>query len=247
MKHKIFPCLALVLSGVLFGCSTTVESHREYLVTHDPAERPDILSYSKPSAESLKKIKIERVFLTGEQSAKMIMLPKSETRFHTRSLGCSTAVENANSNAPNHLSDLPIRYHNAKYGFTFFLPASWKGYSVLIQQWESELRSADYQTVIGMEHGPMIVLRNPQWKASEPNQDIPIVVFTRSQWELEIKERINIGAGGSEKEIAHNAKYVFAISTRFDWGELKGFQEAGRIVDYNQAANEPHLPDKPEK
>src|ERR1051325_9463459 len=90
--------------------------------------------------------------------------------------GCSTAIKNANSNAANRLSDLPRRYHNAKYGFTFFLPASWKGYSVLIQQWASNLSSADYQTVIGVEHGPMIVLRNPRWKASEPYQDIPIVV-----------------------------------------------------------------------
>lgn len=179
MNSKIIPCLALVLSGVLFGCSTT--------------------------------------------------------------------VKNADSNATNHLSDLPLRYHNAKYGFTFFMPASWKGYSVLMQQWESNLSSADYQTVIGMERGPMIVLRNPQWKASEPKQDIPIVVFTRSQWELEIKERIHIGAGGSVKEIAHNAKHVFAISTRFDWGELKGFEEVRRIVDHNQAANEPHFPDKSEK
>ena len=159
-------------------------------------------------------------------------------------LGCSTAVRNSNSHAPNHLSDLPIRYHNAKYGFTIFLPASWKGYSVLMQQWESNLSSPDYQTVVGMERGPVMVLRNPQWKASEPYQDIPIDVFARSQWELEKKERIGISSGGSEKEIAHNAKYVFAISIRFDWGELKGFQEAGRIVDHNQAANQPLLPEK---
>jgi len=41
-------------------------------------------------------------------------------------LGCSTAIK--------HPADLPLRYHNAQYGLTFFLPADWKAYSVLIQE-----------------------------------------------------------------------------------------------------------------
>ena len=155
--------------------------------------------------------------------------------------GCSTAVKNANSDAPNHLSDLPLRYHNAKYGFTFFLPAGWKGYSVLMQQWDAELPSADYEKVIGIERGPVIALRNPRWRAGEPYQDIPILVFTRSQWDADKHGRFHIGAGGVDQEIAHNAKYAFAISTRFNWDELKGFEEAWKIVDHNQDANKPHL------
>src|ERR1039457_1984520 len=86
-------------------------------------------------------------------------------------VSCSTTVK--------HPADLPLRYHNAQYGLTFFLPADWKGYSVLIQEWNSTLSSADYQTVIGTEHGPIIVLRNPQWKASQPYTDIPIIVLDR--------------------------------------------------------------------
>jgi hypothetical protein len=149
-------------------------------------------------------------------------------------LGCSTTQ--------NHPAGLPLRYHNAPYDFTFYLPASWKGYSVLTQQWESTIESADYQKQIGTERGPLIILRHPQWKASEPYLDFSIHVFTRNQWELEIKGRIAVDAGGLENEIAHNAKYVFAISSRFDWDELKGFKEAGRIVEQNQAANRPRLP-----
>ncbi|HXC36122.1 MAG TPA: hypothetical protein VNV43_09625 [Candidatus Acidoferrales bacterium] len=38
-------------------------------------------------------------------------------------IGCSSVY--------NHPADLPIRYHNAKYDFTFYLPNSWRGYSVL--------------------------------------------------------------------------------------------------------------------
>jgi len=77
------------------------------------------------------------------------------------------------------LNPLPVRYHNAQCGLTFNLPASWWGYSVLIQRWDAPLISADYQTEIGREDGPIIVLRNPRWKADDRYQDIPIMVFTR--------------------------------------------------------------------
>jgi hypothetical protein len=73
MKPKIILCLTLVLSGVLFGCSTT-----------DNSSRRDIVSYSKPSSESLQKIKIERISLTGDQLAKLASLPKDKTEFGSR-------------------------------------------------------------------------------------------------------------------------------------------------------------------
>src|ERR1017187_5797798 len=99
---------------------------------------------------------------------------------------CSTTVK--------HPADLPLRYHNAQYGLTFFLPADWKGYSVLMQEWNADLHSADYQTVIGTEHGPIILLRNPNWKADELYQDIPIIVFARRQWDFAKPQRLFIGA-----------------------------------------------------
>ncbi len=61
MNPKLLPCFALVLCGGLFGCST-IEPTRQEAVT-----------YSKPSSESLQKIKIERISLTGEQLAKLAL------------------------------------------------------------------------------------------------------------------------------------------------------------------------------
>ena len=78
-------------------------------------------------------------------------------------------------------SDLPLRYRNAQYDLTFFLPASWRGCSVLVQEWDAPLYSADYQTEIGGERGPIVVLRNPQWKVDDHYQAIPMMVFTPSQ------------------------------------------------------------------
>jgi len=36
-----------------------------------------------------------------------------------------------------------------------------------------------------MERGPVIILRNPQWKTNDLYQDIPVMVFTRAQWDAE--------------------------------------------------------------
>jgi hypothetical protein len=147
--------------------------------------------------------------------------------------GCSTT--------PKHPADLPLCYHNRQYDFTFFLPADWKGYSVLMQEWNAELESADYQKVIGTERGPMIVLRNPRWTPGEPYSDIPILVFTHNQWDAVKPQRLMVGAAGSDYEISHNAKYVFGINSHHNWGELRGWEETGKIVQQNSAAGAPHL------
>jgi hypothetical protein len=149
--------------------------------------------------------------------------------------GCQTA------NVPKHSADLPVRYHNAKYSLTFALPAEWRGYSIVMQQWVG--RQSDNKTgeIIRTERGPEIVLRHPQWTASNPRQDIPIRVFTRAQWEDVRQEIVCIDAGGSTDEICHNRKYVFGVHSRFNWGEATGWEEASKIVGQNCAANGPRL------
>jgi hypothetical protein len=135
----------------------------------------------------------------------------------------------------------PVAYQNVDYGFTFTLPESWRGYTVLMQKWEGSDYIPAHDRAEVMAHGPLIVLRHPQWTSENPRQDILIDVFTRNQWDGLHTGRFEVGVGGYEKEIAHNEKYVFAVSSRFDWGELKGWEETEKIVEHNQAANEPHV------
>src|SRR5580698_6448207 len=89
--------------------------------------------------------------------------------------GCSTVQK--------HPADLPVVYHNEKFDLTIWLPASWKGYSVLIQQLDDEVYSPAKDKLIIVGHNPMITLRHPQWQASAPYQDISILVFTHAQWD----------------------------------------------------------------
>ncbi len=154
-------------------------------------------------------------------------------------LGCSMSHDQ--------LSNLPVRYHNAQYALTFDLPDDWRAYSVLMSQWDGEKYSPGKDTEIVVAHGPIIILRNPQWKANAIYQDIPIYVFTHQQW-----NDINLGkygspvvAGGVIYELWHNNKYVFGIHSRYNANDsVPGWKEVENIVNQNCTAHpEPHLHD----
>ena len=142
-------------------------------------------------------------------------------------------------------SGLPLRYQNAQYGLTFFLPASWRGYSVSIHQLQDERYSPakDRQIIVG--HTPMITLRHPQWQAGVPYQDIPILVFTRPQWDALHQGKLwpSLYAGGIMEELWHNRKYVFAISSRYNPDDsVNDWREVANVVGQNCAAhNMPRL------
>src|SRR6266404_2344643 len=131
-------------------------------------------------------------------------------------IGALLAAGCGKLDAPTQPSGLPLRYHNAQYDLTFFLPSSWQGYSVLIQQWDAPLRSADDQREVETERGPIIAFRTPRWKTGEPYQDIPIMVFTRSQWDALHHGRFFPYAGGVISEMCHNQKYAFGIYSRYN-------------------------------
>lgn len=137
-------------------------------------------------------------------------------------------------------SGMPVRYHDARYGFTFFLPASWQGYSVTVQQLEDEKYSSveDRQVIVGRT--PMITLRYPQWEAGAPYQDIPILVFTRAQWDALHRGELwpSVLAGGVMYELWHNQGFVFAISSRYNADDaVRGWKEVAEIIEQNRTAN----------
>ena len=145
----------------------------------------------------------------------------------------------ANMDVTSQPSDLPVCYHSARYDLTFYLPASWRSYSVSVQQLEDERYSPaeDRQVIVG--HTPMITLRHPQWQASAPYQDIPILVFTRAQWDALHHGALwpSLFAGGVMDELWHSQKFVFAMSSRYNWSELNGMREVEHTVEQNCAAH----------
>jgi hypothetical protein len=125
--------------------------------------------------------------------------------------------------------DLPVTYTNPQYGFTFSLPASWNGFSIVATQWQGFI-SGQYETSI-VEQGPLIAIRNPLWTDKAPRQDIPILIFTLSQWNALRRGQFFLDASSALPiELGQNANYVFALPANYNGAHATGWEEVEEIV-----------------
>ncbi|WP_366924904.1 hypothetical protein MFMK1_001567 [Metallumcola ferriviriculae] len=119
-------------------------------------------------------------------------------------------------------------YRNTEYGFSFDLPASWKGYSIITDKWEG-LAIGGNQTV---ETGPMISIRHPLWTSENKRQDIPVMIFTLDQWNSLQQDEFHIGAAPIRpSELGRNNGYVFALPARYNYAFPTGYEEVDQIFN----------------
>ena len=127
-----------------------------------------------------------------------------------------------------------IEYKNTEYGFTFTLPKSWLDYTTIEDQWSGDSANAKGEVQMGTEHGPLVSIRHPDWDYKSPRQDIPIMVFTKQQWNDLQNDVFHIGAAPiNPTEIGRNAIYVFAIPARYNFAYLTGYEEVDQIIRGN--------------
>jgi hypothetical protein len=124
--------------------------------------------------------------------------------------------------------ECPVAYKNTYYGFLFCLPESWMGYSIVEQEWKG---TSGGNTVAS---GPELLIRNPAWTAANPRQDIPIMVFTLSQWNALQNGDFAVSAAPiGPRELGRNSLYVFALPPRYNFAFLPGFEEVEKILAGN--------------
>lgn len=124
----------------------------------------------------------------------------------------------------------PIVYRNTEYSFSFNLPAGWKGYSIVIDNWEGFTPGG----VAAVERGPLVSIRHPQWTSQDPRQDIPIMVFTLAQWNSLQQGEFHIGAAPvGPRELGRNNRYVFALPARYNYAFPTGYEEVEQILEGN--------------
>ena len=127
----------------------------------------------------------------------------------------------------NNKVGIPLVYTNEQYGFKFSLSESWKGYSVLENIWKGE----NPKNRTEFESGPELVIRHPSWTKEIPYQDIPIMIFTHSQWDDAQKMKIVLWAGGIPEELGRNPKYIFILPPRYNFADgPKGIPEVNAIM-----------------
>ncbi len=129
-------------------------------------------------------------------------------------------------------TDLVV-YKSTQYSFSFSLPPSWKGYSIITDKWEGvDLEGS--QNGKTTQTGPLIYIRHPQWTSQNPRQDIPIMIFSLAQWNLLQQEKFHIGAAPiGPSELGHNSEYVFALPARYNYAFLTGYEEVEDILKNN--------------
>jgi len=124
-----------------------------------------------------------------------------------------------------------VVYRNREYGFTFTLPSSWKGFTVLACRWDGQRGEHREE-----EDGPLLVIRHPLYTEQNPREDIPIMVFTQAQWravnDSDLDSALIVSAAPiPPSELGRNRKYIFALPPRFSFDELEGVEEVLKIVN----------------
>lgn len=122
-----------------------------------------------------------------------------------------------------------LEYKNTEFGFNFILPVSWKGYSIVKDNWEGYPVNGLSDNIID---GSKILIRHPLWTKENPRQDIPVMIFTPSQWDLIQKEKLAVSAAPiGPSELGRNANYIFALPARYNYAFPTGFEEVQTIID----------------
>ncbi len=123
-----------------------------------------------------------------------------------------------------------FEYKNSEYGFSVALPDSWRGYTVTFDEWSGDAAGDQ----LGETHyatGTVVSIHNPKWTKEVMYQDIPIMIFTLSQWEDLRQEKFHIGAAPiGPSELGRNEKYVFALPARYNFAFPPGFEEVEQII-----------------
>jgi hypothetical protein len=122
--------------------------------------------------------------------------------------------------------DTSVVYKNTEYGFTFSLPLSWQGYSIVKSTWSGNALSDT-----AAPSGPKLLIRNPKWTPAAPYEDLPVLVFTIAQWNAYLAEKFSVSAAPIlASELARNNVYVFVLPPRWDFDYSLDFKEAQDII-----------------
>jgi len=122
-----------------------------------------------------------------------------------------------------------IVYRNTQFGFQFTLPESWKGYTIVTSTWEGfPIDDPTAPHVTGTE----LSIRHPLWTSENPRQDIPIMIFTPTEWNQILQEKLSVSAAPiPPSELGMNATSVFALPARYNYAFPTGFEEVQTIID----------------
>jgi hypothetical protein len=154
----------------------------------------------------------------------------AQQKANTSSPETSPQGDQRTTSTPTTRATKSIKYRNTKYGFTFSLPTTWKGYSAVEGSWDGHDNNGPHGDEV-VERGPEITLVNPHSTPTKPYQDIYIMVFSHAQWDsLQQGKFVVSAAPVGPGELGRNRKYVFAEPPRMINDNAYGWEEVVKIM-----------------
>jgi hypothetical protein len=171
----------------------------------------------------------------GETSTPVASDTSTSVEAPATTAGVASTGGPATAGQPTTEPSSAVVYTNTQYGFTFSLPESWKGFSIVSQQWEGYPLDDTGQgsgEQAGPIHGPLLLIRHPLWTQANPRQDIPIMVFTLAQWQQVEQEKLSVSAAPiPPSELGRNDMFVFALPARYNYAFPTGYEEVETILE----------------
>jgi hypothetical protein len=81
-------------------------------------------------------------------------------------------------------SHATIQYVSKQFGFSFALPADWRGYTIVMDEWSGEGNMADVKS-------PILSIWHPHWTEEKPRQDLVRLIHARAS--IRSSNRVLIG------------------------------------------------------
>lgn len=200
-------------------------------VTSSPwPDRIDILNMEKVSEDAYK-VTGEIAEITSQEKVAGGIAAKRPVILMVEKIGDRWLINTVTLGAYEATSQNPIIYKNPQYGFSFSLPPSWKGYSIITDKWNGFAPGGAQGGQRIVETGPIISIRHPLWTEQNRRQDIPIMVFTLAQWESLQRGKFITGAAPvPPSELGRNSSYVLALPPRYNYAFPPGYKEVEDIL-----------------
>jgi hypothetical protein len=117
-----------------------------------------------------------------------------------------------------------------KYGFKMTLPGDWTGMEII----ENNREIIEVETGKIIDYAPVYVFRHPLWSKEKPRQDIPLEIYTISQWQKIQSGLYSVSAAPmAPTEIYRNKSYIFTVPARYNYAHQEGWQEVDEILKNN--------------
>lgn len=133
---------------------------------------------------------------------------------------------------PNPGNNREIYYNNNIFGFAVGLPSSWDGYTV--NRIKDDIYDATGKTktnngVVGSFE--IVELHHPLETAENPREDVPVYIFTSTQWENIQKGEWSVGAAPIPPSLlGQNSQWIMALPARYNYDYKTGWEEVDQIV-----------------